>query len=67
MKVFVPVYDELLETRAAKAGRLVPFDPEFLAAKSKEGRKPSNWIVESDYRSACKRLWESQEQELYQV
>ena len=67
MKVFVPVYDELLETRAAEAGRLVPFDPEFLAANSSEGRKPNNWIVESDYRAACKRLWESQEQELYQA
>lgn len=60
MKIFVPMSDELLEQRGTDAQRLVPFDPEFLAGKARAGRKPSNWISDSDYRSACKRLRESQ-------
>lgn len=65
MKIFVPVSDEMLERRGVDSGRLVPFNPDFLAGKRREGRKPSNWISDSDYRSACKRLWESQDREVY--
>lgn len=65
MKVFVPMSDDLLEKRGT--GRLVPFDPEFLASKQCEDNRPADWISDSDYRSACKRLWESQERELFQA
>lgn len=67
MKIFVPVSDELPDGRGADAGRLVPFDPEFLAGKNREGHKPSNWIPESDYHSACKRLWASRESDCYRA
>ncbi|HKI73547.1 MAG TPA: hypothetical protein VJ998_02830 [Pseudomonadales bacterium] len=65
MKVFVPVSDDLLEKRGR--GKLVPFDPEFLADRQKQDNRPANWISDCDYRSACKRLWESQDREAYQA
>jgi len=60
MKVFVPVSDDLLSKRGADSSRLVPFNPEYLAGSKRQGRKPANWISDSDYGSACKRLRESQ-------
>ena len=65
MKIFVPVSDELLDRRGAECGRLVPFNPEFLESNARAGTKPANWISDSDYLSACKRLWQSEERELY--
>ena len=41
--------------------------PKVLTGSSRQGRKPANWISDSDYRSACKRLWESQERDLYRA
>jgi hypothetical protein len=40
------------------AGRLVPFNPEFLSDRYSIGEKarPQNWITESDYGSALARL-----------
>ena len=67
MKIFVPMSDELLDRRGDASGRLVPFDPEFIAGRKLEGHKPANWITESDYRSACKRLWASRESKAYSV
>lgn len=60
MKVFVPMTDELLNSRASSSGRLVPFNPEFLEASAGEGTRPANWISDSDYTSACRRLRNSE-------
>ncbi len=51
--------DELLE-RGEGAGRLVPFNPDFLESNARPGTMPANWISDSDYTSACRRLRESQ-------
>ncbi|MDG1204941.1 MAG: hypothetical protein P8N51_06170 [Pseudomonadales bacterium] len=58
MKVFIPMSDELLDGRAEMAGRLVPFNPEFLSGRFSIGEqaRPQNWITESDYGSALARL-----------
>lgn len=67
MKVFIPVTDSLLENGTLESEKLVPFNPDYLAGasqkhialikgRSKEGVKPSNWIEESDYATACARL-----------
>jgi len=50
--------DELLDGHAEMAGRLVPFNPEFLSDRYSIGEKarPQNWITESDYGSALARL-----------
>jgi len=58
MKVFIPMSDELLDGHAEMAGRLVPFNPEFLSDRYSIGEKarPQNWITESDYGSALARL-----------
>ena len=49
-KVFVPMSDGALEVNGELYKQLVPFDPTFLSAgcKSPKGRKPSNWIVDSN-------------------
>ncbi|MBD3648573.1 MAG: hypothetical protein HUJ31_14220 [Pseudomonadales bacterium] len=62
MKVFVPVSDRILGIRSQLSDELVPFDPEFLVARNDagEGRKPANWIVESDNATARARLRQSQ-------
>ena len=38
--------------------QLVPFDPEFITSgiDRSEGRKPSNWVTESDSQQARERL-----------
>ena len=57
-KVFVPMSDGALEVNGELYKQLVPFDPMFLSAgcKSSKGRKPSNWIVESNCEQAKARL-----------
>jgi len=49
--------DELLSEQGEMTGTLVPFNPEFLleAVEIGNGRKPVNWVSESDYRAACQR------------
>ena len=63
MKVFLPINDGMLASKGEVAlGRLVPFHPDFLRRNRvavREGAKPSNWIPDSDYASACRRLRES--------
>lgn len=59
MKVFVPVCDELLID--SKEIELVPFNLEFLG-QVPAGRKPANWISDSDYASARRRLWLAREE-----
>lgn len=60
MKVFVPVCDELLIGN--KKIELVPFNLEFLGRDVPTGRKPANWISDSDYASARRRLWQAREE-----
>ncbi|MBT4160975.1 MAG: hypothetical protein HOC70_03085 [Gammaproteobacteria bacterium] len=59
MKVFIPMSDAALECDGGLYPRLVPFDPSFLTADQErsEGRKPSNWISESDCEQARERLY----------
>ena len=67
IKVFTPINDSMLSSISSRKdevgrGRLVPFHPDFLRGERvpvREGVKPSNWIAESDYASACRRLRES--------
>jgi len=62
MKVFVPVTDEMMASKQAIQGTLVPFRQEFLKGQISSaisGSKPANWISNSDYASACKRLREN--------
>ena len=59
MKVFVPVTDEMLRNKQAVHGAFVPFRQEFLKERlpsSIRESKPTNWISNDDYASACKRL-----------
>jgi hypothetical protein len=55
MKLFIPMPDE---TTQELSGHLVPFNPDFLGqdGRPKEGRKPSNWVADNDFTSACERL-----------
>ncbi len=57
MRKFIPMSDELLSEQGEMTGTLVPFNPEFLleAVEIGNGRKPVNWVTESDYRAACQR------------
>ena len=61
MRVFVPVPDLALGGRGELTGKLVPFSPEFLTPRRDATNKPSNWIVDDDYPSDCKRLRASRE------
>jgi hypothetical protein len=59
MKVFVPMSDATLGDNGEVCQRLVPFNPSFLAEgqEIREGRKPSNWVSESDYDQVRERLY----------
>ena len=59
MKVFVPMTDAALGSDSDLYRELVPFDPSFITVgqESSEGRKPSNWISESDCEQARERLY----------
>ena len=72
VKVFTPINDTILANLPTHRGmqgdasgvvpRLVPFHPDFLRGQRvpvREGVKPANWIAESDYASARRRLRES--------
>ncbi|MDA0788078.1 MAG: hypothetical protein O2780_01320 [Proteobacteria bacterium] len=65
MKVFIPMSDVVLDDdRCELTGKLVPFNPEFLAPREGQNslsNKPRNWIADDDYISACKRLLASSE------
>ena len=58
MKVFLPATDSVLAEYGVT--QLVPFDPSFLIPSNSKGRKPSTWITDDDYLSACERLRKSQ-------
>ena len=59
IKVFVPMSDVELGSDSDLYRQLVPFDPSYLIAgnATKEGRKPRNWISESDCKEAKERLY----------
>ncbi len=58
MRKFIPICDELLSTQGEVTGVVVPFKPEFLltGVEIEVERKPVNWIPDTDYQQACKRL-----------
>ena len=59
VRVFVPMSDIELGDDSNLYRRLVPFDPSYLVAGhgSDGGRKPRNWISESDRKQARDRLY----------
>ena len=59
LKVFVPMSDVELGSDSDLYRQLVPFDPSYLVAGhlSSHGRKPRNWISESDCKQAKERLY----------
>jgi len=62
MKVFIPVTDQMLgRSNGIIQAKMVPFSPDFLrtqASRQARSGKPENWISESDFESARKRLKE---------
>ena len=58
MKVFIPMTDKMLSEQAEMTGVLVPFTPELIVDGESKQAKPVNWIPESNYQQACKRLHE---------
>jgi hypothetical protein len=65
MKIFVPMSDRIVDEKGELSAELVPFNPDFL---SRDGvltdSRPNNWINESDYASACRRLFGRQVREM---
>lgn len=59
MKVFVPMSDAALGADSNLYRELVPFDPSYLSegVERSEGRKPANWITESNCQQARERLY----------
>ena len=65
MKIFIPMSDRTVDEQGVLSGELVPFNPEFLARDAvADQRRPRNWINDSDYASACRRLFGRASQEL---
>ena len=62
MKIFVPMSDAVLGDNGEVCQSLVPFDPAFLleGERASEGRKPSNWVTDSNYEDARQRLFARQ-------
>ena len=62
MKIFVPMSDDVLGDNGEVCQRLVPFNLAFINENQaeREGRKPSNWVSESNYEQARQRLFAAQ-------
>lgn len=62
MKIFVPMSDEVLGVNGEVCQRLIPFDLSLLgsAQESREGKKPHNWVSDSDRNQAKLRLFTGQ-------
>jgi len=57
MKIFITMPDHELEQPNPIQGKLVPFNPDFLASEQRvRDRKPANWVSDNDYSAACERL-----------
>jgi hypothetical protein len=59
MKVFVPMSDAVLGDNGEVCQSLIPFDLSFLGSTQEpgEGKKPSNWVSDSDGEQARQRLF----------
>ncbi|MDA9063724.1 hypothetical protein N9514_01015 [Pseudomonadales bacterium] len=65
MKIFIPMSDQIVDEKGELSADLVPFNPDFLSHQGSPAQgRPSNWINDSDYASACRRLFGQQAQEL---
>ena len=62
MKVFVPMSDSVLGDNGEVCQSLVPFDLSFLGNTQKPaaGKKPNNWVSDSDREQARQRLFSAQ-------
>ena len=62
MKVFVPMSDSVLGDNGEVCQSLIPFDLSFLEStqKSAAGKKPNNWVSDSDREQARQRLFSAQ-------
>ena len=62
MKIFVPISDSVLGDNGEVCQSLIPFDPSFLrgAQQTAAGKKPSNWVLDSDREQARQRLFSAQ-------
>ena len=62
MKVFVPMSDAVLGDNGEVCQSLIPFDLSFLggARNSGAGKKPNNWVLDSDREQAKQRLFSVQ-------
>jgi hypothetical protein len=62
MKVFVPMSDSVLGDNGEVCQSLIPFDLSFLATNQEpgEGKKPNNWVADSDRAQARQRLFSVQ-------
>jgi len=58
MKVFVPMSDSVLGDNGEVCQSLIPFDLSFLgsAQEAGAGKKPSDWVSNSDREQARQRL-----------
>jgi len=59
MKIFVPMSDAVLGVNGEVCQSLIPFDLSFLGSteESGEGKKPHNWVSDSDRDQAKQRLF----------
>ena len=62
MKVFVPMSDSVLGDNGEVCQSLVPFDLSFLGSTQEPaaGKKPNNWVSDSDSEQARQRLFSAQ-------
>jgi hypothetical protein len=62
MKVFVPMSDLVLGDNGEVCESLIPFDLSFLGSKQEPGagKKPNNWVSDSDPKQARQRLFSTQ-------
>ena len=62
MKVFVPMSDAVLGDNGEVCQSLIPFDLSFLeiTQEAAEGKKPNNWVSDSDREQAQQRLFSAQ-------
>jgi len=62
MKVFIPMSDAVLGDNGEVCQSLIPFDLSFLGSSREpvEGKKPSNWVSDSNGEQARRRLFAAQ-------
>ena len=62
MKIFVPMSDSVLGDNGEVCQSLIPFDLSFLGStqEAPAGKKPNNWVLDSDREQARQRLFSAQ-------